>query len=891
MSIKKYCTKGKNFFMLTVLFFAISFSVTANTGMNIKASMYEGNGWYIQSDILYITSESAFDYKDWTSYKGSFHSVNYCMTAAIPDNAFEGCTNIQSVMFGLPPASIGDKAFYNCTGLNDITIPGSVSSIGTSAFEGCTNLQAYFDTGTQDLSIGNRAFYGCRKFLSINLPDRVYAIGTSAFENIPFLYVKVPGNVLRIGEKAFYCSSPISSEIEFGKNIKAIGNDIVCDNSRIKATYSDDTVSNYFASYQNIRKNDLRYPSTFEDENGIVYKHMSGKEYAISGFTSKLKSDLVIPTTAKGFSINQILGGAFAGCKNINSLTIPSSYQIDQEAFKKCTSLKSVIIVGGCTIEADTFKECSSLKSVSIGGYCTIEAGTFQECSSLESVRIGIYCELKENVFSEAGKLKKVVFDGKLSSLGEGAFRNCKSLTSIKVPEGIKVLEKAVFSGCSSLINIGLPSTLSSSRNTYDEVYGSSDYVFYKVPRDVNIFCYENTDAQFIAESFGFSCHLFHDFAYWPSDNGTYSITDVNYNATTVVIPEEIDGVMISSIADSAFAHRTNLMSIELKGKLDIGALAFDGCSNLKSITFPKYLTGIGEGAFRGCTSLTSVKIPIGFYSIKAQTFAGCSRLKDIIIPGSIGYIAMGSNAAFKGVASDAVFTCNTYSMATKTLKENGYQVKEIDDLQFQVDKEQNVYIWRINNLESISIPGTIVGMKVTGIYNTAMQDRTKLVSLEIGDGILIRNGAFKDCTSLEEVYIGDDCIIEASAFEGCTSLRKIVIGNGCTIGNRMCSLDTNLTEVEFKGTVKSFGGSVFSNCSALEHIVLPEGMEQLNCDTFIYCNSIKAVTMPASIKGIQSYYGKPTVFINSNVIFYFKQFNSISKIMQDNGYHCELLS
>ena len=62
-----------------------------------------------------------------------------------------------------------------------------------------------------------------------------------------------------------------------------------------------------------------------------------------------------------------------------------------------------------------------------------------------------------------------------------------------------------------------------------------------------------------------------------------------------------------------------------------IGAWAFDGCSNLTSITLPSSLTSIGEYAFQYC-SLTSITIPEGVTQIGEYAFSGCSNLTSVVI-------------------------------------------------------------------------------------------------------------------------------------------------------------------------------------------------------------------------------------------------------------------
>ncbi len=59
----------------------------------------------------------------------------------IPANAFEGCTNLESVVaYGV--THIGDNAFKGCTSLKAFSIDNIVESIGTTAFAGCAEISA-----------------------------------------------------------------------------------------------------------------------------------------------------------------------------------------------------------------------------------------------------------------------------------------------------------------------------------------------------------------------------------------------------------------------------------------------------------------------------------------------------------------------------------------------------------------------------------------------------------------------------------------------------------------------------------------------------------------------------------------------------------------------------
>ena len=74
-----------------------------------------------------------------------------------------------------------------------------------------------------------------------------------------------------------------------------------------------------------------------------------------------------------------------------------------------------------------------------------------------------------------------------------------------------------------------------------------------------------------------------------------------------------------------------------------IGDCAFEGCSNLTSITIPNSVTSIGESAFSWCLNLTSITILGSVISIGEHAFSWCLNLTSITIPNSvtsIGYWA-----------------------------------------------------------------------------------------------------------------------------------------------------------------------------------------------------------------------------------------------------------
>ena len=63
-----------------------------------------------------------------------------------------------------------------------------------------------------------------------------------------------------------------------------------------------------------------------------------------------------------------------------------------------------------------------------------------------------------------------------------------------------------------------------------------------------------------------------------------------------------------------------------------LGGYAFEGCSELTSLTLPSSVTSIGTYAFQDCSGLTSLTIPSSVTSIGIMAFSGCSGLTSIYV-------------------------------------------------------------------------------------------------------------------------------------------------------------------------------------------------------------------------------------------------------------------
>ena len=179
----------------------------------------------------------------------SFDELQYFTgLTEIADNAFNECTNLESVILPSQVERIGNWAFTTCSSLNTITIPASVTNIGAGAFAGCNNMismtvdaentvydsredcNAIIHTSTNTLvagcknmtipegvtSIGEWALNGMGSLTSVVLPSSLTSIETGALSwcwSLPSIVI--PANVTSIGDGALYgCDNLTSVTVE-----------------------------------------------------------------------------------------------------------------------------------------------------------------------------------------------------------------------------------------------------------------------------------------------------------------------------------------------------------------------------------------------------------------------------------------------------------------------------------------------------------------------------------------------------------------------------------------------------------------------------------------------------------------------------------------------------
>ena len=464
----------------------------------------------------------------------------------------------------------------------------------------------------------------------------------------------------------------------------------------------------------------------------------------------------------------------------------------------------------------------------------------FRWCKSLQSVTIpNSVKSIGDYAFSSCKSLQSVTIPNSVKSIGDYAFSGCKSLQSVTIPNSVTSIGNWAFCWCVSLQSVTIPNSV---KSIGDKAFSDCHSL-----QSVTI---PNSVTSIGNEAFSRCKSL----QYVTIPNSVTSIGDGVFgecvSLQSVTIPNSV-----TSIGNSAFFSCESLQSVTIPNSVtNIGNSAFYWCRSLQSITIPSSVTKIGDYAFELCESLQSITIPNSVTSIRNGAFSRCYSLQNVTIPNSVTSIG---NEAFSG--------CKSLQNVT---------------IPNSVTSIGNEAFSRCKSLQYVTIPNS-----VTSIGDGVFRECVSLQSVTIPNSVTkIGDYAFSGCESLQSITIPNSVTsIEEGAFFLCKSLQSITIpssvtkiGDGAFGGCNICFFICNSTYFQnddvclfnkdktaivsrikncvnyiIPNSVTKIGDGTFCGCYSLQSVTIPNSVTSIGNGAFIRCYSLQSVTIPNSVTSI----------------------------------------
>ena len=397
-----------------------------------------------------------------------------------------------------------------------------------------------------------------------------------------------------------------------------------------------------------------------------------------------------------------------------------------------------------------------------------------------------------------------------VTEIGEGAFENCKNISSLNFGFSLKKIGDKAFNGCTFPINLSIPNTVTEIGN----------YAFYKCGEIRKLTL--PTSLERI---------------------GSYAFADCKNIGGDLLIPSSVkeigDGAFSNCIGFFGTLEMTHPSRID--NLIKIGKEAFAGVRNITgALMIPNTVKEIGDGAFRGCISFDKhLTLSKNLTKIGKEAFSGCKKL--------IGTLSIPNTVT--EIGDNAFYGCEGL---------NGY-LKISNKLQ----RIGNYVFYGCSRLiGGLTIPNSVTEIGERAFQNCTGFNGTLTLSNKLETiGVL----AFGGCTGFTGSLTLPSSVttIGELAFSRCQSFTKLELPNTLSVIPTQAFMHCRSLsgELVIPASVTEIGNHAFYGCQNLSaetrQVTLPKSLKKFGKDVFLDTDNINTVNFQSLPEGISEYLGK----------------------------------
>ena len=717
---------------------------------------------------------------------------------------------------------IGADAFNSNSGLTSITIPASVTSIEKEAFSFCYNMTSITCLATTPPTLGEKSFYYVPKNIPVNVPQEALQsyIGAAGWDYFDVFHVEVEPDPEPEQEctgepkTSGVCGEHLTFEIDCNDVFRVSGYGDMYD---FDSVYIEHETAATWKTFRNIVKRiDLPGGLTSVGKN------------TFSNFT-KVKS-VVVPDSVTYMGYN-----AFGQCTHLETIHLPASLRtLDGCMFFADDALKSIAIPAATdSIGFAVTHGCFALTSITVAEGNT-RYDSRDNCNAI--------------IETETNKLiagcKTTVIPASVEHIDWLAF-STSSIAEVNLPEGLKTIGQYALEYCDNLKQIAIPASVTYihpeafNGNSLTSISVAEGNLRYESPNNCNAIIEKATNTLVIG-------------------------------CQNSVVPE---------------------------GIVALGDCAFEGEDGLKSITLPSTLTNIGWGTFYGCKYLDkltclAVTPPAIVADDSVMSLNPYPYPSFYQVPNGIPvYVPAESIELYRADKGWKRFT-NFKAIGDE---EPEYDlpscIKESGDcganLHWAVTcDEDSLIIYGSGSMTNFTGYGTAPWYKyafkmtlkhivfqgeIADIGDYAFNGLYYVESVTIPEGVTrVGKNSFASCNALKELSLpGSLRRIGSYAFSSCKNLTSFVVPSKVdTLTGDIINNSTKIASLEVRPGNTRYDSR--DNCNAIidkttnylirgcANTIIPDGIERIGMSAFMTDDSIRTVTLPASIEVIDmmAFYG-----------------------------------